>query len=66
LLAVTGAKRFGSNRVVRSVHRVVAANADHPFWALFMRRSFIKHHCFAMAQRRSLELNPCRVNFIKI
>jgi hypothetical protein len=32
---------------------------------LFMRRSFIMHHCFAVIWRRSLELNPCRIKFIK-
>jgi hypothetical protein len=30
-----------------------------------MRRSFEMHHCFAVVWRRSLELNPCRINFIK-
>ena len=30
-----------------------------------MRRSFIMHHCFAVVWRRSLELNPCRIKFIK-
>jgi hypothetical protein len=42
----------------------MAANADHPE-GLFMRRSFIMHHCFAVVWRRSLELNPCRIKFIK-
>jgi hypothetical protein len=23
------------------------------------------HHCFAVVWRRSLELNPCRIKFIK-
>jgi hypothetical protein len=30
-----------------------------------MQRSFIMHHCFAVVWRRSLELNPCRIKFIK-
>jgi hypothetical protein len=42
----------------------MAANADRP-GGLFMRRSFIMHHCFAVVWRRSLELNPCRIKFIK-
>jgi len=31
----------------------------------FMRRSLTMHHCFAVVWRRSLELNPCRIKFIK-
>jgi len=42
----------------------MAANADR-LGSLFMRRSFIMHHCFAVVWRRSLELNPCRIKFIK-
>jgi hypothetical protein len=33
--------------------------------SLFMLRSVEMHHCFAVVWRRSLELNPCRIKFIK-
>src|SRR5215469_6420261 len=42
----------------------MAVNADRP-GGLFMRRSFIMHHCFAVVWRRSLEPNTCRVKFFK-
>jgi hypothetical protein len=70
LLAVTGATGSAANML--STDREPSALID--FWMattlptlvdLFMRRSFIMHHCFAVVWRRSLELNPCRIKFIK-
>ena len=40
----------------------MAANADY-LVGLFMRRSFIMHHCLAVIWRRNLELNLCRIKF---
>jgi len=70
LLAVTGATGSAANML--STDREPSALID--FWMattlptlvdLFMRRSFIMHHCFAVVWRRRLELNPCRIKFIK-
>jgi hypothetical protein len=66
-LAVTAATGIGGKHVASPSALIgfwMAANADRP-GGLFMRRSFIMHHCFAVVWRRSLELNPCRIKFIK-
>ena len=66
-LAVTAATGIGGKHVASPSALIgfwMAANADRP-GGLFMRRSFIMHHCFAVARRRSLELNPCWIKFIK-
>src|SRR6516165_6814910 len=66
LLAVTAASGFVGKHVASPslIGFWMAANADRP-GGLFMRRSYIMHHCFAVVWRWSLELNPCRIKFFK-
>ena len=68
LLPLTGVKRIGSNRVVRFRDAFGLIGLWLPMLtptccALFMRRSFIMHHCFAVIW--SFELNLCQIKFIK-
>jgi hypothetical protein len=54
---------WSTDREAFGEDRVVAANGGPVVGALFMRRSFIMHHCFAVVW--SLELNFCQIKFIK-